>query len=108
MNKVGTLADLVARKVALKEQQERIADELSQIDERLRAEGIGNHDAGDWTLQVIPNRRLDPAAIEQTFPVTKFPQYYKPVPNLDALKANIAPVELAKFYREGTPIVKVK
>lgn len=108
MSKTMSIADLAARKVELKEQQERIVQELALIDDKFRELGLGNHDAGDWTVQVRTNRRINNAAVEQAFPVVQFPHFYKPAVNLDALKANLAPVELDKFYSDGTPIVVVR
>jgi hypothetical protein len=103
-----TLAEDVARRVALKERADHIAQEIALIDDRLRTHDFGNHDAGEYQLQVQHNRRLDAAAIEARFPVAQYPHLYKPAVNTAALKENFAPVELEKFYVEGAPKIMVR
>lgn len=98
----------VARRVSVVAQIERLTEEKAAIDERLRQEGLGVHDAGDWSVSISPNRRLDAERFTQRFPVAQYPSFYKPVPDLQAIKDSFAPVELDQWYAESTPIVKVK
>ncbi len=104
-----TIEDYVARRVELKEQIERYEQEVQLIDERLReAFDFGNNDAGEWTVQVQHNRRLNTAAIEAAFPVAQFPHLYRPAVDTAAVKENLAPVVLDQYYSEGTAKILVK
>ena len=104
-----TTEELVARRVHLKDQAERIADELKQIDEKLReAFKFGNNDAGDWTVQLSHNRQLDKARFMQRFPVAQYPHFYQPTVDTAAIKDFIAPRELEAFYNEGAAKIAVK
>ncbi|MFT4258021.1 hypothetical protein [Microbacterium sp.] len=103
-----TIADLTARKVALAEQIDRLTQEKKQIDEKLAELGPGKHDAGEWTVTVSPNRRIDTARIEQRFPVAQYPHLYRPAVDTAALKEYMAPIELNAFYIEGQPRILVK
>lgn len=105
---MSKLSDLVARKVALKEKQENIAEQIAQIDEQLREEGAGNHDAGEWTLQLQPNRTLNASRFIDAFPVAQYPHLFKAVPDTAAIKEHIAPVALGQYYDEGRLKVVVK
>ncbi|MDL5351131.1 hypothetical protein [Microbacterium sp. zg-YB36] len=99
----------VARRVALLEQRNNIEDEIALIDSRLLEEhSYGTHDAGDWSLIVSHNRRLNPEAIQARYPVAQFPHLYKPAVNTEAVKKHIAPVELDELYSEGKPRLVVK
>jgi predicted nuclease with TOPRIM domain len=102
------LRNLAARYTEINEQLERLEEEKSMIAEEFRSLGQGNHDAGDWTVQVTKNRRLDNAAFEAAFPVAQYPQFYKPTVDISAAKEEIAPVLLDKYYSEGNPRVVVK
>ena len=103
-----TIKEMVARRVEISEQLEQLEQEKQLIDDRLRELGQGTHDAGDWSVSVRVNRRLDPKAFEEAYPVVSFPQLYRPAPNLDAIKENVAPAQLDKFYRDGKPSVVVR
>lgn len=104
-----TTEELVARRVHIMEQIDRLTQEKDLLSEQLREQfEFGKHEVGDWTLTVRPNRRLDTKAIEQRFSVAQYPQYFKPVVDLDALKANMAPVELEKYYTEGSSVIVVR
>lgn len=103
-----SIRDDVARLVTLKAQAERIDEEISLINERLRALDYGTHDAGDWSVQVSVNRRLDADRFTQRFPVAQYPTYYRAVPDTKAIQDNFAPVELDQWYVSGAPRVSVK
>lgn len=98
----------VARRVSVVAQIERLTEEKAAIDERLRQEGLGVHDAGDWSVSISPNRRLDAERFTQRFPVAQYPHLYAPSINIKAVKEYMAPVELDQFYVEGAPRVLVK
>lgn len=103
-----TLEQDVARRVELKETIDRLNQEVALIDDRLRQHDYGNYDAGDWTLQLQHSRTLNGGRFAEAYPVTKFPELYKAVPDTAAIKEHIAPVALDAFYDEGRPKVVVK
>lgn len=98
----------VARRVEIEEQIARLKGEMDMINDRLRVQPYGNHDAGDWQLQIQHNRRLDAERISQRFPVAQYPHLYKPTIDTAAVKENFAPIELEKFYIEGAAKVVVR
>lgn len=103
-----SIAEDAARRVYLEEQKDRIQQEIDQINDRLRTNDFGNHDAGDWTLTVRHNRRLDAKRLEQRYPVAQYPQYYKPTIDTSAIKQYLAPIELEQFQVEGAPTVVIR
>ena len=100
------LAKDLARRELLKEQEAAIKDELSLINARLATHGYGKHEVDGYTFTVQKNRRIDNARVEAAYPVLTFPQFYKPAVDLEALKQNLAPVELDAFYNEGAPVIR--
>ena len=103
-----TTEELVARRVQLDEQITRLQGEKDQINIELAKLAYGNHSAGDWTVNIQHNRRLDTARIEQRFPVAQYPHLYEPKVSTAAVQESYAPVELEQFYIEGRPKVLVK
>lgn len=103
-----TLEQDVERRAELKERIELLTQEVTLIDERIREQGFGRFPVGEWDVNVQHNRRLDPALIEAKYPVTQYPQFYKPVISTDAIKEHIAPAQLEAFYVEGKARVVVK
>ncbi|WP_217182672.1 hypothetical protein [Streptomyces sp. AC495_CC817] len=104
-----TTEELVARRVHLKEQADRISDELKQIDEKLRATfNFGNNPAGDWTVQLQHNKTLDKERFMQRFPVAQYPHFYQPTVAITEAKKFIPQVELDAFYNEGAAKIAVK
>ena len=105
-----TVEEMVARRVHLVEQIERLNDEKQQIDAKLlEGREAGSYDAGDWTLQVKAGaRRLNEALFAERFPVTQYPHLYSPKPNTAAIKDFFAPVDLEKFQVQNKPSIGVK
>lgn len=104
-----TTEELVARRVHINEQIDRLTQEKQQIDEKLREEhDLGKHEVGDWTLTVRANRRLNAQRFEQRFPVAQYPHLYRAAVDSAALKDNFAPVDLEQFYDVGAPVLVVK
>jgi hypothetical protein len=111
MSTTATLPSLredTARLVTIDEQIARLNDEKSLIQDRLRTLEYGNHDAGDWTVQVQHNRRLDAARIAERYPVAQYPHLYEPKISTAAVKEYFAPVELEQYQIEGAPKLVVK
>ena len=104
-----TNSELAARRDHLDEQIKRLTDERDQINDLIRENnGMGNNEAGDWTIQLQVNRQLDKARFMQRFPVAQYPHFYQPTVDSAAIKQFIAPAELGAFYNEGTPKIAVK
>lgn len=106
--RTGTFEELVERRVTLKQDLEYIQAELEQIDDQIRAKGVGTHEAGAWTVQVRANRRLDTARFEAAYPVAQYPHLYKRAINTEAAKHDIAASTLDEFYTEGRPAVVIR
>lgn len=107
-----TLADLADRRAVLDEQIERLTQEKALVNEKIfeitQAEP-GNYGAGDYTVQIKAGaKRLDEKKFAERFPVAQYPNYYKPVPDISAIKEYIAPVELERFQVQNKPSVGVK
>lgn len=101
--------ELVARRVTIAEHIERLTQEKQEIDEKLRGEfELGKHEVDAWTLTLRANRRLNADRFTQRFPVAQYPHLYEPKLNSAALKDNFSPIELDKYYDEGSAVVVVK
>ena len=108
-NVTMTREELVSRRVTIDEQIDRLTQEKEQINATLRATcQMGNNDAGDWTVQLRRNARLDTARLEQRFPVAQYPHLYVPKISTPAVRENFSPVELKQFEVEGEPIVVIR
>lgn len=98
----------VARKIEIKDQMERLQQELDAIDDRLREQGYGEHEAGAWNVLVQHNRRLNAGRFKDAFPVARYPHLYSPSVNTAAIKEHLAPKDLEQYYDEGRPVVRVR
>lgn len=102
-------AELAARRVAIDEQIERLEQEKLFINMQIRDVcALGNNDAGDFTIQLRANKRLDTAALEAKFPITQYPHLYAAKISTPAVRKHVAPVDLLAFEAEGEPSVIVK
>jgi hypothetical protein len=104
----ATFEELVERRVTLKADLEFTQAQLEQIDDEIRTRGVGTHEAGAWSVQVRPSRRLDAKAVEAAYPVAQNPELYKPAIDTAAIKDHIAPKDLDQFYVENRPSIVVK
>lgn len=103
-----TTEELVARRVHINEQMDRLKQELDQINDKLRETfDYGKQEVGDWTVSIGHNPQFQKADFMQRFPVAQYPHLYQATPDTAALKKNFAPVELEKFYREGVKKISV-
>lgn len=94
---------------------DKLADELDRVKENIKqatARKVEIEDIlksalpageatnlGTMTVTVVETRTLDNAKIEKTFPVEKFPDYYKVAVDTQAVKADIAANKLAAFQK---------
>lgn len=103
-----TIEELVARRVHIVEQIARLTDEKSQIDDQLREQfDYGTVPAGDWRVSIGHNPQFQKADFMRRFPVAQYPHLYVAAPDTAAIKKNFSPIELERFYREGTKKVTV-
>lgn len=87
---------------------ERLNDRREAIKDELRAEGYGEHGAGELRVIVRHNRRLNAKRFTEAYPSVEFPTFYKPTPDTARIKALLPEDAAAAFYDEGTPVVVVQ
>ena len=61
----------------------------------------------DLKLDVTQGSSFVPDAFMAAYPITKFPQYYKAVPDTDRIGKGLAPDELARFRKANKTSVKL-
>lgn len=105
-----TLEEKVARRVYLAEQIARLEDEKKMIDaDLLENYETGNHDAGDWTLQIKAGaKRLNAERFMARYAPDAYPHFYRPTPDLAVVKEFFSPIELEQFQDSNRASVAVK
>jgi hypothetical protein len=68
----------------------------------------GHTDVGDYQVTVTRPQRLNTAALEAAFPVTKHPHLYTAKIDTAAVKEHLAPTDLAQYKTAGAATVRVK
>mgnify|MGYP000925812598 CR=1 FL=1 len=97
------------RLVVIASSIEALEQEKAAIHESIRSTyPTDTYPAGPWSVTVQRRRALDTAALEAKYPVTTHPHLYAPKLVTDAVKKNIAAVELDAFYVDQKPVVLVK
>lgn len=91
---LNELADVQARLEPLKETE---VDVKARIREALATVGPGTYEAGGHVLNAGVTRRVDVDAVAAAHPVDTHPQLYRLVPDVAAIRANLAPAELDGF-----------
>jgi len=95
---------------ALADQLARVQEQLGPLREReaaLKAEirsnlaslGPGEYLAGDHLVVAAATRRLDPKLIEQDYPATTHPQFYKLTVDTAAVRRELAPAAVDEHMR---------
>lgn len=100
--------DLVREYAALRDDLERITARKKEIEKALRDLDYGSHDIAGVTIQIQHNRRLDPALLEDRYPVAKFPHFYRPSVNTAQVRKQLAPAEIDELSKEGDKKVLLK
>ena len=112
MNNTATSVDVVALAAELAnvlDAKKRLETREKDIKAMLRALGEGTHEAGALKVIVSPNRRVSESRVKEHFPITEFPHFWKQSPNLDVIKASIAPLMYENLMSPvGDPKVTVK
>lgn len=85
------LATVQSRLEPLKEAE---AEVKARIRDALATVGPGTYEAGGHVLNAGVTRRVDIDAVAAAHPVGTHPQLYRLVPDLAAIKKNLAPAEL--------------
>lgn len=102
-------ADLVREYLHLAEQVEPLQGRMDEIRKVLRADlPQGSHKIAGATVQVARNARMDMAAFAAQFPVLSNPGLYKAVPDPDAIKRQLAPMQIEALQVEGEPRLVIK
>lgn len=101
-------ADLARELIALQDQIEPANSRIADIKKVLRDLDYGTHKFGTISVAVGRNVRLDTAAFEAAYPVTQNPLMYKAVPDSDAIKRHLSPVQIEALQTEGEKRLTVK
>ena len=86
--------------------QSRISD-LQERESALKAQirdlvpGPDTYDADGLAVTVQSNRRFDPATFTAAYPVSTHPQFYKLVPDTNAVRRGLSPDDYATFMAEA-------
>lgn len=107
-----TLADLANRRVELDEEIDRLSQEKALVNAKLfeiTQETPGNYAAGEFTVQVKAGaKRLNEKVFTERFSVARYPQFYAPKVDINAIREYMAPIELERFMTQNKPSVGVK
>ena len=96
---------LAAELATIQDRQKQLAERESAIKDVLRSLGEGKHIAGNLSVVVSPNRRVDADKVKAAFPIVEFPHFYIQAPKLDTIKASIAPLMYENLM---SPVGKAK
>jgi hypothetical protein len=104
-----TIQDLV-REYALRQAEAApILARMEEIKKTLRFDlPRGTHKIAGLSIGISPNNRFDAKAFEADYPIIQNHGLYKPMPDMDAIRENLAPAEIRKYTNEGDPRVTVK
>jgi len=105
-----SLAELVARRVALKADAEYIKDEVEAVDAKILAQlEVGTHDVDGTKVQVREYSRLSLPEIEKDYPAEQYPDLYVTKTALDqgAVKKAFAPSALEQYKVRGAKSVVI-
>lgn len=106
----ATDLDLVDELVALEEQLEPIKARIEGIKAELaeRHPDKGDYPAGDYKIKVTISQRLDAKKIEDDYPVTQYPEFYKRAVDTTYAKAVLQKQGVLEQYQVASaPSVKV-
>ena len=77
---------LAAELVKLKENADRLKVREDEIKAELRTLGEGRHNAGDFTVELVEQRRLDEGRVRDQFPLSDYPHLYSTKTNTTAVR----------------------
>lgn len=100
--------NLVLELVNLQAQIDPLAGRVDDIKKVLRDLDYGTHKIAGVSVAVGRNVRLDPRKFEATYPVVENPHLYKAVPDADAIKRHLSPVQVEALQVEGEKRLTVK
>lgn len=107
---VATLdvAALAAELAQVQENKKAWEDREKQLKAALRALGVGKHPAGNLSVSVSPNRRLDEDRVRASYPPEQWPGFYVQKVATTVVRDSIPPAVYDQFMIEsGDPIVRV-
>ena len=100
-----TVDGLLAEAAQIKDQQQPGLARLAEIKKALVAL-MGFRSYGGASVQ--HNRSFNPEKFSANYPPETHPQFYKQVPNLEAIKAELGTNEADAYYTEYDPKVVIK
>lgn len=106
---VHRLEQLVLERAKLTSDRDALIERISDLDAQLTAVlDKGTHAIADHKVTVTAPERIDSKAIAAAFPVAQFPDLYAPAINLDAVKEQFSPAELAGFKTAGRAQIRIR
>ena len=92
----------------LREQREQIETQMEIIKGELRKLGPGEHDAGEYTVAITPNRRIAEKKVLEAYPPGDYPEFYQHKPNVIQTRARLAETDIEPLMGVvGAPKVMV-
>lgn len=84
-------------------------DRVAEIKAELEAMPVAKYSIPgvDYKVDVTQGSSFVPDAFMAAYPITKYPQFYKAVPDTDRIGKGLAPDELAKFRKANKTSVKL-
>lgn len=104
---IHRLEQLVIERAKLTNDRDALIERITELDSILVGYlPTGTHTLADHTLVITVPRRLDPNLLTAAYPVTQFPELYKPALDTASVKAHFAPVDLEQFKVDGRAQVR--
>ena len=101
---------LATRWAQIKADIDQLKAEEDQIKTQLATLGIGNHEAGPYTIQIqAPRRTLNKTRFMKAFPINEYPTMYSMQLDTTAIKNQIAPAVLDTYKdAAAAPVIVLK
>jgi chromosome segregation ATPase len=89
----------LAREYArLRNHRDALQEQMDEITAELREAGRGVVRAGNHTVRVGPNRRLNDAKVARRYPISRYPQLY--APSSTKIRQHLAPAIVERLMHE--------
>src|SRR5690606_1122613 len=93
------LAELAKRRYEIAAHLAELTQEKAKIDAQLDGLPAGAYEAGEYIIQRNPRRMLDTEKIQQTFPPSRNPEYYKLTLDTAEFKKYFSDIQLEDFQK---------
>lgn len=85
------IVEMAAELADLQDKRKRLEEREDEIKEKLRGYGEGRHQAGNLTVEIQPNKRLDPDQVRKLYPPEQNPTLYEYAPKAGRVREIVAP-----------------